>query len=161
MAEVSSQSVGQSLQALLAEAFDGIPGESGSWFTESKRGQGLFGTVEQLTAAQVSMQPVLGHASIAAHLEHLRFSLSLGNRWSQGEEPYDSADWSAAWKKNAVSESEWKQLLADIRKEYSSWKTALASDSRWTGDDLTGKMASVVHIAYHLGAIRHIVLHVR
>jgi len=161
MAELSNHLLGQSLQALLAEAFDGIAENGNSWFTESKPGQGLFGAVEGLTAAQASRQPASGHASIAAHLEHLRYSLSLANRWSHGEEPYDTADWSTAWKKNAVSDNEWKQLLSHLHREYSNWKTALAADSRWTGDELTGKMASIVHIAYHLGAIRHMVLHIR
>ncbi|MEK7774720.1 MAG: DinB family protein [Candidatus Zixiibacteriota bacterium] len=161
MSEISPQAAGQSLQTLLAEAFDGTPTDGTSWFTESKKGQGLFGAVEGLTASQASKQPVSGHASIAAHLEHLRYSLSLANRWSKGEEPYGNADWSTAWKKNTVSDNEWKQLLSDLRKEYLNWKTALAADSRWTGDELTGKMALVVHVAYHLGAIRHMVLHIR
>jgi len=38
------------------------------------------------------------HRSIAAHVDHVRYGLSLMNGWSEGHNPFKDADWSASWK---------------------------------------------------------------
>ena len=43
-------------------------------------------------------------------MDHVRYGLSLMNRWSAGENPFTSADWSASWKRTSVSDDEWREL---------------------------------------------------
>ena len=61
--------------------------------------EGLLRSLEKLSAAQASALTPTG-SSIAAHVDHVRYGMSLMNRWSQGENPFASADWSASWRKN-------------------------------------------------------------
>lgn len=98
-----------------------------------------------------------GGAPIAAHVDHLRYGLSLMNRWAAGEEnPFAEADWTAAWTRTAVSDAEWTNLRQGLRAEVERWLTALHEPRHVTGMALDGVMGSVVHLAYHFGAIRQI-----
>jgi hypothetical protein len=94
--------------------------------------------------------------SIAAHVDHLRYGLSLMNRWSLGENPFEDADWSASWRTPIVSDSEWRQRRADLRTEASSWQEALRRPREVGEMELNGMLGSIAHLAYHLGAIRQI-----
>ena len=61
--------------------------------------EGLLRSLEKLSAADASALTPTG-SSIAAHVDHVRYGLSLMNRWSQGENPFESADWSASWRQD-------------------------------------------------------------
>jgi hypothetical protein len=93
---------------------------------------------------------------VAAHVEHLRYGLSLMNRWSAGENPFDDADWSAAWRRPVVTDAEWARLRADLRDEAHRWRDALSAPREVTEEELAGIIGSIAHLAYHLGAIRQI-----
>ena len=55
--------------------------------------------------------PMGGGSSIAAHIDHVRYGLSLMNRWSHGElDPWSSADWTASWNRSVVSDDASKFL---------------------------------------------------
>src|SRR5438128_8993543 len=72
---------------------------------------GLIASIAKLSAAEASMS-TNGGATIAAHAQHLRYGLSLMNRWArEGGNPFADAKWDAAWKISRVDEQEW----ADIR----------------------------------------------
>jgi hypothetical protein len=43
-------------------------------------------------AEEASAVPSGGGASIAAHVDHLRYGLELLNRWTRGEKPFADAD---------------------------------------------------------------------
>ena len=91
--------------------------------------EGLLRSLEKLSAADASARTPTG-SSIAAHVDHLRYGLSLMNRWSQGENPFASADWSASWRKTTVSEPEWRQRVADLRAEATRWLGVVAHAAR-------------------------------
>jgi hypothetical protein len=95
-------------------------------------------------------------SSIAAHVDHLRYGLSLMNRWSAGESPFKDADWSASWKKTAVSETEWQTLRSELRLEADRWLNTLRTAREVQEIELNGMIGSIAHLAYHLGAIRQI-----
>ena len=95
-------------------------------------------------------------SSIAAHADHLRYGLSLMNRWSAGENPFATADWSTSWKKTTVSDEEWRTRRAELRAETSRWLVALRSPRDVQTIELNGIIGSIAHLAYHLGAIRQI-----
>lgn len=96
-------------------------------------------------------------SSIAAHVRHLEYGLSLLNRWASGEEnPFKDANWSASWEHPQVSDREWDDLRASFGRACQTWQKHLASDRTVRGMELDGVIGSVVHLAYHLGAIRQI-----
>jgi hypothetical protein len=92
----------------------------------------------------------------AAHVDHLRYGFSLMNRWTGGENPWDDADWTQSWRIAKVSEVEWKKLRADLGSEMRRWRAAVGKPREMDQTELTGVIASIVHLAYHLGAIRQI-----
>ena len=98
-----------------------------------------------------------GGATIAAHAQHLAYGLSLMNRWAaEGGDPFADATWDAAWKTSAVGDSERREILQRLRDESRGWLAALRSPREVSGLELAGMIASIAHLAYHLGAIRQI-----
>jgi hypothetical protein len=115
---------------------------------------GLLRSLDKLSAAAAS-QAATG-ATIAAHVEHLRYGLSLLNRWAAGENPWADADWSASWRITSVSEPEWEQLRANLRTEAHRALTVLSTPRDVSQNELNGMVGAIAHLAYHLGAIRQI-----
>ncbi|HYP14975.1 MAG TPA: DinB family protein [Bryobacteraceae bacterium] len=142
------------LQTLLAELVDGS-GSSQAWMLNPNDG-GLLNSLNKLSAEEASAIPSTGGASIAAHVDHLRYGLGLMNRWSQGEQPFADADYSASWLRNTVSEAEWTSLREALRSEAYAWREAIKRPRDVSDFELTGMIASVAHFAYHVGAIRQI-----
>ena len=117
--------------------------------------EGMLRALEPLSAAAASAPTPTG-STIAAHVDHLRYGLSLMNRWSAGESPFRDADWSASWKRTTVTDDEWRALRQALRDEATRWLEALAVPRRVQGVELDGMIGSIGHFAYHLGAIRQI-----
>jgi DinB superfamily len=141
------------LSTVLNELFDGSANDSG-WVLNPKD-PGLLRSLSALSAADASAIPAGGRSSIAAHVDHLRYGLSLLNRWSQGEEnPFAGADWTASWKRTKVSEPEWSTLRNELQSEARKWQVAVREPREFSDDELNGYLASAAHLAYHLGAIR-------
>jgi len=139
------------LSTLLGELVDGPPGAAA--YMLNRGDPGLLRSLDTLTAADASAI-VPGGASIAAHVDHLRYGLSLMNRWSAGENPFDAADWSASWRKTSVSDREWQELRTDLGNEAHRWLETLRRPVEVNTVELNGIVASIAHLAYHLGAIR-------
>jgi len=117
---------------------------------------GLLRSLDALSASQASTNVNEG-ATIAAHAQHLRYGLSLFNRWAaEGGNPFADAKWDAAWKTSRVTEPQWQEIRDGLRDEAQHWRDAIASPREVTDVELTGLIASVAHLAYHLGAIRQI-----
>src|SRR5687768_8803626 len=65
---------------------------------------GLLRSLDALPAGEASRSTNDG-ATIAAHTQHVRFGLSLMNRWArEGGNPFADAKWDAAWKIGAVNQ---------------------------------------------------------
>lgn len=144
----------RSLPSLFRELVHGAP--AGGAFVLNPGDPGLLASLERVSAADASRGRNDG-ASIAAHVDHLRYGLSLMNRWAAGEEnPFADADWTAAWTRTAVSDAEWADLRRALRVEVERWLAALQEPRHVTGMEVDGVIGSVVHLAYHLGAIRQI-----
>jgi hypothetical protein len=143
---------------LLGEAYMGPNEQHGIWFVDSTPNVGFFGTLEGVSAALASRPLAEGGSTIAAHINHLRFSMETANRAFRGKNAYADADWGGSWRIKRVNESEWKQLTASLRAEYEKLYEAIRGGMDWSNFYmLTGAMALVVHAAYHLGAIRQMV----
>jgi hypothetical protein len=117
--------------------------------------EGLLGSLDKLSALAASALTTTG-SSIAAHVDHLRYGLSLMNRWSAGENPFGTADWSTSWKRTTVSDEEWRTRRAELRTEATRWLEALRTPRDVQPIELNGIVGSIAHLAYHLGAIRQI-----
>lgn len=144
----------RALLTILNELVDGSA-EQAAWLL-NPQDPGLLRSLDTLSAAQASAVPSSGGASIAAHVDHLRYGLELLNRWSRGEEPFADADYSASWRRVSVTDAEWESRRQDLARETYAWQSALRQPRERDETALTGVIASIVHLGYHLGAIRQI-----
>jgi hypothetical protein len=141
-----------SLSTLFRELLDGADPVN-AWVLNPED-PGLLRSLDKLSAAEASAVPAAGGSSIAAHVDHLRYGLEFLNRWSRGENPF--ADYSASWRRVTVTDAEWALLRQQLRAEARAWQEAVRQPRELTDDELNGVVGSVVHLAYHLGAIRQI-----
>jgi hypothetical protein len=151
--DVNTAGFADSLATLFAELVDGAPKSGG--FVLNAGDEGLLRSLDKISAADASVPTPTG-STIAAHVDHLRYGLTLMNRWSKGENPFKDADWAASWRKRTVSDVAWRQLRADLRADASSWMQKLRTARDVDDTELNGMIGSVAHLAYHLGAIRQI-----
>jgi hypothetical protein len=151
---MNTGNVANTLGTLLAELVEGASKDGGYMLNGGD--EGLFRSLEKLSASEASARTATG-SSIAAHTDHVRYGLSLLNRWSQGgENPFESADWSASWRKTTVSDPEWQQLREALRVEATRWLGVVREPRDINEVELNGMIGSIAHLAYHLGAIRQI-----
>jgi hypothetical protein len=142
------------LTTLFSELVNGVP-TGGDAYMLNAGDDGLLRSLDKLSAQAASALTPTG-SSIAAHTDHLRYGLSLMNRWSTGENPFAGADWGASWKKTTVSDAEWQARRAELRAETTRWLEALRTPREVQPIELNGIVGSIAHLAYHLGAIRQI-----
>lgn len=142
------------LLELFQEAYTG-PNGPNTWFIDNRPESGLFGTLGGVSAEDASRLSPSG-SSIAAHAEHLRWSLALANAYVRGENPTPS--WAESWTVKAVDTKSWDKLRADLRGEYEEVAAALGRQEDFSDPQmLTGIVALTPHAAYHLGAVRQLV----
>lgn len=147
--------VHRALHLLFSELSDGAETPGGAFILNSGD-VGLLRSLDRLDAAEAS-RAVDGGASIAAHAQHLRYGLSLMNRWArEGGNPFADATWDLAWRIHAVDASQWAEIRAGLADEVHRWRETLGIERTTQPVELTGMIASIAHLAYHLGAIRQI-----
>jgi hypothetical protein len=154
MADSNPDLLRRALATVLGEILDGAAPDAG-WLL-NRRDPGLLRSLDTLTAEQASAVPPGGSSSIAAHADHLRYGLSLLNRWARGESPFADADWTASWRRLEVSTDEWDRLRDQLREEAGRWQEGFPTLLQRGEEELTGAIAGAAHLAYHLGAIRQI-----
>jgi hypothetical protein len=142
------------LARLFGELTQGVSGGGG--FVLNTGDIGLLRSLDTLSAADAS-RSVNDGATIAAHTQHVRYGLSLMNTWAvAGGNPFANAKWDEAWKISAVGDPEWTEIRDGLRQEARRWIAVLKTPREVQDVELTGMVASVAHLAYHLGAIRQI-----
>ena len=147
--------ISRSLNRLLSELVDGANDPHGA-FMLNTGDIGLLRSLDTLTAAEAS-RSVHDGATIAAHTQHVRYGLSLMNRWAaEGGYPFDDATWDAAWKISSVDAAAWEEIREGLREECRRWLEVLGTPREVNGVELCGMIGSIAHLAYHLGAIRQI-----
>lgn len=141
----------RTLTTVFEELTHGAPETGG--FVLNRGDVGLLRALDALPAEAASR--IHGDSSsVAAHVEHLRYGLSLMNRWAEGENPFADANWAASWAHVEVSESEWAERRAALRRETEAWLSVLGRARDVGTVELNGMIGSIAHLAYHLGAIR-------
>jgi len=147
----------RSIITLFSEAYDGPPDPSSTWFIDNAPDSGILGIIASLSAEEASwssndQQP---GTSIAAHVEHLRWSLANANGALQGK-PYQ-ANWEESWNTLSASKIEWKRLRKELKTEVEALRANLQQQTELSSIYLIGVMALIPHAAYHLGTIRQLI----
>ena len=148
---MNTGTVTSTLTTLMSELVEGTPPTGG--YMLNKGDEGLLRALDRLSAEEAS-QIINGGSSIAAHVDHVTYYISLMNRWSDGEKPWRTADWSASWRKATVTEESWAELRRSLANEMRKWMTVLREPRDVEAVELTGMVASIAHLAYHMGAMR-------
>jgi hypothetical protein len=152
MNSISNENFRKVLLELFSEAYDG-PNHSYTWFIDNAPKSGMLGTLEDITSEEASRTFVENGSSIAAHTEHVRWSLALSNAYMRGEQP--KSPWSESWLVKTVTADEWNTLRSNLRKEYETLRQGIEKQQDFSDEQiLTGAFGFVAHAAYHLGSIR-------
>ena len=152
---MQTKDLGTSLGLLFSELVDGAR-DSGNAFILNTGDAGLLKSLDKLSAADASRSVNEG-ATIAAHAQHVRYGLSLMNRWAErvairspmrdGTKPGRFPPWKMA---------AWAEIRSGLRDETHRWLEVLRAPREVMDVELAGMIASIAHLAYHLGAIRQI-----
>jgi DinB family protein len=149
----------RAVEMVLAEGYEGPQDPRGTWFVNNSPDAGFFPTLDALSAEEASRAPGPGRSTVAAHAGHLRFSLEVSRRWVTGDRgPFD---WSRSWAVREVDEGAWAELRAGIRQEYAAFRRALSEAKELDFLTFGGIVGAVAHAAYHLGAVKQMVLELR
>jgi hypothetical protein len=160
MGAITNELFLQSLTTLLDEAYKGPADATNTWFTTNEPDAGIFGALEALTAAEASRPIVPGGSTIAAHAEHLRWSLAYANAWYRGEHPQNA--WAESWLVREVTPGAWESLRQALRAEFDTVRAAISAADVWDNPlFLTASLALIPHAAYHLSAMRQMLLVLR
>lgn len=155
MVTIHTDEIAPTLTTLFSELVDGAHNPGGAYMLNSGDA-GLLASLDRLAADEASTA-ANGGATIAAHAQHVRFGLSLMNRWArEGGNPFADARWDEAWKTTAVDAGTWADIRNGLRAETHDWLAALKAPRDVSSVELAGMIGSIAHLAYHLGAIRQI-----
>ena len=151
------------------ETFEGEVTPGRVWIVDGAPGLALLGTLDALSPAEAFAEPTPGGRSVAAHAQHVRYTLDLTLKRLHGENP--AADWPGSFVVPVAPDAAgqgriWSDLRRDLRAAYDG-VLAFVRERRntpaekWPPIHLAGLVAMTAHNAYHLGAIRQIAKVVR
>lgn len=156
------EALSKAASSLLREVFHGDDAGT-TWIVDGSEAPGgnagLLATAERLSAEEASRAPAGEGASIAAHVEHVRWFLALLNAYARGERP--EIDWTRSWGVSTVDEEAWSSLRAALREEADAAAANVEralSDPDLPQERLMPILATLTHCGYHLGAVRQMVL---
>src|SRR5260370_23389008 len=133
------------LTRLFSELVDGASDPTGAFILNS-RDVGLLRSLDKLSADDAS-RSVNDGATIAAHAQHVRYGLSLMNRWAnEGGNPFADAKWDEAWKISRVNALQWDEIRHGLRDEAHQWLTAIGSPRMTTEAELSGMIGSIAQL---------------
>ena len=146
------------------ETFEGKVKPDVSWIVSGPAGDSVLGSLAGLNADEAYAAQSPGRKSIAAHVAHLKFTLELTLKRLHGENP--PADWPSSFNVGEPSPTAWEQLQKALRKAYDAVLAFFDQQrdqpvSAWQPIHVVGLSAMIGHNAYHLGAIRQLILDVR
>jgi DinB superfamily len=140
------------VRELIRETFEGgLPGQGTRYLDHDS---GIRRTLDALSAEQAS-RSIGGHPTIAAHARHMAFHMRAVADWVSGARK--QRDWKGSFNPQQVNGAEWAVLRADLESARAELMRALErlSDEEFAKEG--AGIGAVVHLAYHLGAIRQLV----
>ena len=141
--------VQQQLLNLIDEAIHGPP-EGFAYFSDRGDRAGLIRLLESLDASSAS--ETVGHTSVAAHVNHLVFSLAASTDFLEGQGR--RVNWSESWTVQVVTSDAWSKLIADLTSGIDHLKSAIETTFGQSDRTIGAALGAVAHLAYHIGAIR-------
>ena len=139
------------IEELLRETFEGgRPGQSTQYLDSAS---GIRRTLGSLTAAQASASRN-GHPSIAAHARHMHFHMVTTIEWLQGVR--NRHDWPGSFRPFAVEPGEWEAIQRALEQARLELMKALRGMSEADFVKEGEGLGALLHLAYHLGAIRQL-----
>lgn len=157
MTPVVQTQFNEELLQLLKETFEGPTPTGPSSFLN--KGTGLFQTLEGVSAEVASARPRAEASTVAAHTEHIRFYVAVHHKLMRGVR--DPIDWDESWRIQTVNAAAWNDLRQDLRRVYRTVLEHLRARDKWSEDEISLTLAVVAHTAYHLGAVRQLLLAVQ
>lgn len=124
-----------------------------------EKGTSFFDTLEGVSAEDASRAIIENGATIAAHIEHTRFYLDVLDEMMRKQE-VPPADWQEIWKNvRRVSPAEWEKQKRRLKESYQKVSETIRNYEHWeNGYGIEGSLSVLVHSAYHLGAIRQMLV---
>ncbi len=114
-----------------------------------------------LTAEQASRSIVPSGTTISSQVDHVKFYLETLERYMRGEK-LENVDWPGSWQRKSVTADEWESMKNELQVVYRRISDNLKKIEDWDDEKrLGGALGIVVHTAYHLGAIRQMLLVVK
>jgi hypothetical protein len=144
----------ESFYPLLKETFEGPEPTGASAFLN--KGTGLFQTLDNISAEVASAQARPEGSTIAAHTEHIRFYVDVHHKLMLGSTEH--IDWDHSWRIKTVKGAQWDELRQGLRRAYEAIARELRALDSWGEDEISVALAITSHTAYHLGAIRQLLL---
>lgn len=146
------------------ETFEGAVRPGWTWIVSGPAEDSVMGSLAGLTADEAYATPGAGRKSIAAHAAHLKYTLELTLKRLNGENP--APDWPGSFAVGEPSPAAWEQLKQELRAAYDgvlAWfdRQRERPIAEWQPIHAVGLSAMIGHNAYHLGAIRQLMLDVR
>jgi hypothetical protein len=145
----------RALVNMLTEIFDGPPGQEA--YLLNPGDPGVFRQLDTIDASAASTRPMPGKTTIASHVDHLHFGLSILNRWAAGDaNAFAGADWNGSWQRPSVTDDQWRTLRDGLRQEANKWRNVVTTRATWDDMGAAAALSTAAHTAYHLGAITQI-----
>ncbi len=141
--------VQRQLLNVIDEAIHGPP-EGFAYFSDRGDRAGLLRLLESLDASSASQ--TVGQTSVAAHVNHLVFSLAASTDFIEGNER--RVNWSESWAVEVVTADAWSKLIADLTSGIDRLKSAIETTFAQSERTMGVALGAVAHLAYHIGAIR-------
>ncbi len=120
------------------------------WFS------GLLETLEPLDALTASRSILTNGSTIAAHVHHLWFCMGVINR--RLESNPESTDWNEEWAIREIDDEAWLRLKANLRGEFDRTVRWLELSAEGDAAQFNLVMEGIAHAAYHVGAVRQILV---
>ncbi len=139
----------KALHSILDETFDNVHGHY------LDKGDSLFETLVDITAAEASI-PVGGKcATLAAQVKHVAFYLDTLEK-SMRDANYPRVDWDEIWRTvGSVTPDEWVAIKNELRASYTRVLQLMEDIPTWDSEEVISNIIDVIaHTAYHLGEIR-------
>jgi DinB superfamily len=146
------------------ETFEGAIKPDWCWIVSGPADASVLGSLAGLSAERAYSTSDSRHKSIAAHAAHLKYTLDLTLQRLHGENP--PADWASSFDVGTPSPAAWTQLQQELRGTYDAVLAFFEQQrgepvSEWQPIHTVGLIAMIGHNAYHLGAIRQLIISTR
>jgi hypothetical protein len=136
----------EAVKIALATLFEEIMEQVNGYVLD--KGTSMFETLATITAEEASRPVSRQSATLAAQVNHLRFYMESILAMQE------NADWASSWRVVAVTEAEWRDLIAGLRSVTEQVRGFIGTFDDWNETFLGGAIGIIVHCAYHLGEIR-------